>query len=141
MTLCASSPTCLTAQFDDDNNNCYLKSGQAQLNPAVGISTIDPGNGCIPSDPETGAGMVNGCTVQCDTDSPAWNLDWGVYTGSYAACASLCQGNAACATAQYSTGNGFCYQKEQVNGRGFTPQADTVSLVCPSNGYQAAGSD
>ncbi|KAM3425689.1 hypothetical protein BST61_g7626 [Cercospora zeina] len=121
---CAADFTCVTSQYNTGNGFCYLKSSPNQLSIVPGTNTYDRGSGC------TSNINVNGCTVQCDTDSPGNDLS-ATYTGSYAVCAVLCRDNAQCATAQYNAANGFCYQKSRVNGDGFRAVANTHSLVCP----------
>ncbi|KAF2207325.1 hypothetical protein CERZMDRAFT_107853 [Cercospora zeae-maydis SCOH1-5] len=121
---CAADTNCVTGNYHSSNGFCYLKNSQNQLSIEQGTYTYDRGNGC------TSNINVNGCTVQCDTDSPGNDIS-GTYTGSYAGCAVLCKANAQCVTAQYNAGNGYCYQKSRINGDGFRQVLGTHSLVCP----------
>ena len=116
---CVGDQKCATAQYSQQNSYCYLKKATNLATTSSNVnSVVCQGSSDPPSQNEVctyGTFTQNGRSgaILCDTDYPGGDYP-SQYTGSLAACQSLCTADARCLTAQYATNTYICYLKSRV---------------------------
>ena len=120
ISTCVGDQKCATAQYSQQNSYCYLKNATNPAQTRSGVnSVVCRGLSDPPSQDEgctCGSFTQNGRSgaIQCDVDYPGGDYT-SQYTGSLAACESLCTADPKCLTAQYIIKTYTCYLKNFVS--------------------------